>query len=181
MRPRDTGSVTVPYRNTARRSGPLRASGLALQRTGRFAFACSLALLVGGCGFGRVLADLKIYWMCKQDGGVKVFEKDAPPKELLLPDGKFDSRRIANSTSADSYYAIESHQTLQTGEPSVHRTETRVVRRRDRALLGSAISYYRPTDSLGAFSLFPTHYRCPEEAGLHSLIESVFGVEAAWR
>lgn len=140
-----------------------------------------LALTVAGCGFSRVLADWKIDQLCKQDGGVKVFEKDVPPKAILLSDGKLDMRRLFHSRITEPYRLIDTTTTVQSGEPSVSRTETRLVRTRDQFLLGTAVSYYRPTDSLGAFSFFRSHYRCPEQDSAHALVDGVFGVEGAWR
>lgn len=148
-----------------------------LQRVGRFAFACSLALLVGGCGFGRVLADLKIYWMCKQDGGIHVLEKEVPPPEVLRPNGTIHIGELQLVRPGQPYLVRSQSKTIQIGQPTILRIEDRLYRNKDNKLLGTAVTYLRPVDDLGPFSPFSRNYVCPDGGALRMLVKAIFGVE----
>ena len=140
--------------------------------------AVVLALTVSGCGFSRVLADWKIDQLCKQDGGVKVFEKDVAPKEFLWPNGRIKAGEIALAKAPRSYYVESASKSIQIGEPAIVRIEHHLYRQRDARLLGTAVTYIRQVDTLGAFSPFRSSYTCPENGAFRNLLEVVFDVEA---
>src|SRR3546814_9624796 len=98
----------------------------------------------------RRSSDLRIYYydwqvrqMCAVDGCVKVYET------VVLPAAKFDrygnigvkNERYAGAL--DEYYFKTEDKYLRTGNPTLIRSTTRIIRRSDGMVLGEATRYGR--------------------------------------
>ena len=140
--------------------------------------AVVLALTVSGCGFSRVLADWKIDQLCKQDGGVKVFEKDVAPKEFLWPNGRVNVGELGRAKPGQQYFIVRQSIAIQSGQPTIYRIEEQLLRTSDKKHLGTAVTYIRPVDDLGPYSPFRSNYTCRDSVALRPMVEAVFGVES---
>lgn len=95
----------------------------------------------------------KTYWdhqvkvLCKQDGGVKVYEKIVIPKseleKLLNKYGQLETPDIRYATPASKFYLQSRGVRLRTSDPSVTKFEYDLYRATDKKLIASAISYGR--------------------------------------
>lgn len=132
-----------------------------------------IALLLSGCGWDRWEADREIERLCKIDGGVKVFEHDAPPKEFMRLDGKIDLQKLGRASNSQTYYLLR-NETVVRRDPLVVRFESSLIRGSDKHVLGTKVSYIRPRDHSYVISLFPKHKVCPIDDENTSLAKQVF-------
>ena len=132
------------------------------------------ALLLGGCGLDVMYADWRVDRLCKQDGGVKVFETDRLPAEFRMPDGRIDLNKLEQAEHGQSYYLERKWTTLKQGDPELVRSELRLVRNIDGVVLGISVAYLRPAQSLGIPFFSRQAYMCPERGNLGPLAEAVF-------
>ena len=132
------------------------------------------ALLLGGCGLDVMYADWRVDRLCKQDGGVKVFETDSPPAEFRMPDGNVDLNKLEQAERGQSYFLERTWTTLKQGDPEIVRSELRLVRNIDSAVLGISVAYLRPAHRQGVPFLSRQPYMCPARGNLGPLAEAVF-------
>ena len=134
--------------------------------------ACAFSL--AGCGLDVMYADWKVDRLCKQDGGVKVFETDSPPAEFRMPDGNVNLDLLQRAGPDKSYYVVYNWTVIEPKDPTVSRSEIKLFRSADKKLLGVAVSYIRPMQNVGVPLLHRRGYRCPPNAGLLDLTAGVF-------
>ena len=140
----------------------------------RSIFVTASALFLAGCGLDVMYADWKVDRLCKQDGGVKVFETDSPPAGLRMPDGNIDLTALHRTKPGDPYYLVYRSTIIKADDPSIRRLEAKLFRGRDDALLGTSVVYIRPAQSIGVPFLHREGYSCPEPRDLDRLIAGVF-------
>lgn len=133
------------------------------------------ALLLGGCGLDVMYADWRVDRLCKLDGGPKVFLTDSPPIEFLTTNRQLDLDSLSRATPEQSYYLTWESSQIALGDPEIRRTEVRLYRGRDKALLGTSVAYYRP-QRVGVPTPFPKSHWCPEEGELVPLVKAVFAL-----
>jgi len=136
--------------------------------------ALTLATSLQGCGLDLIYADWKVNRLCKEDGGIKIHIQDRPPIEFRRPDGKTDVDALLLAKPQQSYYFENIKNDVQSGEPRIFRSEYRLVRRVDGAILGSSVTYYRVGQNTSIPLLSHKGYKCPSENEVNKLVESVF-------
>lgn len=133
-------------------------------------FAGAMVLVIG-CEKGRL--DERVRELCRQDGGVKVFET------VKLAAGAFDSYGVVripiekDAAAKDAFvYQQDVHYYLK-GNPELLRLQFKIVRRTDRKVLGEATSYSRRGGDMPG----PWHessFACPDRADISDLKKKVF-------
>ncbi len=143
-------------------------------KTLRSIIAVAGAFSLAGCGLDVMYADWKVDRLCKQDGGVKVFETDSPPAEFRKPDGNVNLDLLQRAGPDQSYYVVYNWTVIEPKDPTVSRLEIKLFRTADKKLLGAAVSYIRPMQNVGVPFLHQRGYTCPPNAGLLYLTTGVF-------
>jgi len=158
-----------------------RWRGHATSRRGAVDLFCAVLALawLGGSfwlGGGRVVYyDAQVDRMCREDGGVTVYEN------VDLPSDEFDRYARRNwslpsksgAKEVDLYVAEYTTHFYRHEDPRVSRTEYKIIRRSDEKILGTHTSYGRGGGDL----VGPWHgssYRCPKIGSLPALEPSVF-------
>lgn len=131
-------------------------------------------LLLVGCSPELMYADWKVDRLCKQDGGVKVFETDSPPAEFRMPDGNVDITALQAAKPSQSYYLERQSILIKSEDPVIRRIEVHLFRTRDKKLLGSSVGYVRPMQSIGVPFFHRDAHMCPPSGGLRRLVAAVF-------
>ncbi|MBZ0132965.1 MAG: hypothetical protein K8F53_10175 [Rhodocyclaceae bacterium] len=127
--------------------------------------ACWLGVTFWYGGGRKVYYDAEVNRMCREDGGVKVYE------QVKLPPEKFDKYGVVRIPSRqdakpdDEYYYDNETTYLQIGNPSLRRSHTRVVMRSNGKVLGEAISYHRVGGDLPG-PWHPSSFACPKPGDL---------------
>jgi hypothetical protein len=124
-------------------------------------------------GGRKVYYDRQVNRLCRQDGGVKVYET------VKLPAERFDRHGVMNIPKKDNvkpgnefFYDWDIYY-YKRGNPEIWRNHFRVVRTNDGKVLGEAISYGRRGGDLPG----PWHdssFGCPDEADISFLKRRVF-------
>lgn len=143
-----------------------------------------VALLVHGCA-GYVPGrqgywDAQVREMCVKDGGVKIFERMHVARSQLKRLGTFNGNISVPSkevASRNSPAYAETHVTyIRKGNPQVTRTEHRIIRRHDAALIAKWVVYAR----FGGDFPSPAHgssFSCPDLMNISRDLQPLFVVE----
>lgn len=145
----------------------------------------AIAILIVGLGLAgceKYALDRQMEELCKNDGGVKVYETVTLSPEMFDrwgdPFPGWRERKPEDRLGPDYLYVMEivdiKHGDAFKGEGELRRFSTRIYRRFDSKLMGEAISYGR---SGGDFIVIdhPTSKRCPiYKADDKWIIKSVF-------
>lgn len=114
--------------------------------------------------FGKKLYyDAQVWVMCKQDGGVKVYET------VGLQADEYDSYvkknwRLPDESDlkpSDEYYYSRDRTIYRDKDPRVSRRETRIIRQNDKKVLGTYIRYGRGGGDLPG-PWHGSHFTCPD-------------------
>lgn len=132
------------------------------------------AVLLAGCGLDVMYADWKVNQLCAKDGGVTVFITDVLPEYLKKSDGSFDVNALQGATRAQPYYLEQKWKQIQSTDPVITRSELRLIRSRDEALLASSVVYIRPTQNVGVPILSQDSHTCPGIDDIERLAERTF-------
>ena len=104
--------------------------------------------------------------MCKNDGGVIVYETvQLSEKEYRELGGT--NRGIALPTEADAerlgrpYFRRESDTRIHGSNPEAVRSDTTIVRRSDKKILGRLVQYWRTGGDIPTGMLAPSSFICP--------------------
>lgn len=130
---------------------------------------------LSGCGVEVMYADWKIDQLCKKDGGVTALIHDKAPAELLKSNGAIDVDALLRDKPERSYFLTNALDNIQTDEPRMFRSEYRLYRRADNALLGTSVVYHRVGQNTSIPLLSRRAYKCPAGNELARLVDSVFG------
>ena len=139
--------------------------------------ACWLGVTFWYGGGRKVYYDTLVNRMCKQDGGVKVYETVKLPADRFDKWGMvqpYDPTQKENALGAEYIYRSEDY-FYRKGDPSMVRYRHQVLRRSDGKLLGETISYGRGGgDLLGPWH--PSSYHCPptSESSEIALFKMIF-------
>lgn len=140
----------------------------------RSIFVTVCTLLLAGCGLDVMYADWKVDRLCKQDGGVKVFETDSPPAEFRMSDGNVDLDALQRAKPGQSYYLVHKWTAIKSDDPTISRLQIELLRGADKKLLGMTVSYIRPMQQIGVPFLHRRGHTCPVNAHLSDLTAEVF-------
>ncbi|MBM3358987.1 MAG: hypothetical protein FJY54_14835 [Betaproteobacteria bacterium] len=112
----------------------------------------AIALFIGALWFGAsfwyaggrtIYYDMEVNRLCKQDGGVKVYEQVKLPAERFDKWGNVGVPNKRHAKPSDDYYFETEIRYLRTGNPSLQRASTVLVRRSDGKVLGESVRYGR--------------------------------------
>lgn len=125
--------------------------------------------------------DRRMEELCKQDGGVKIYETVKLPPELFDQNGDpfpgWRKRPLAERFGSDYLYE-RAEAVLKAGDPiegegRLLRVEQRLIRRADSKLLGSSVVYLRSGGDFIAYA-HPTSKICPASHNDNHLIREIF-------
>ena len=143
------------------------------------ALCIGVALLWFGASFWygggqKVYYDTLVNRMCRQDGGVKVYETVKLPAEKFNQWGQVNFYKPTKGEDAlGAEYVLKTDvQYFRSGNPSLRRYHVQVVRRRDGLLLGESIGYDRGGGDLpGPWQ--SSSFSCPKHHG-EAVLDKVF-------
>lgn len=145
-----------------------RADTLFPRRAALLMAAVVSTVLLAGCERAKTRLDREVDRLCAIDGGVKVFETvsvsagDLSEKGPIFP--KYESLPFGERLGPD-YQLKASTQYLIVGDPGLLRMETKVIRKRDKKVMGSSTTYARTGgDFIGPAE--PSSYACPPLDGI---------------
>lgn len=139
----------------------------------------SMIPFLWGCERARL--DAKMEELCKQDGGVKVYETVKLPPEMFDPQGDpfpgWQGRKLEERLGPDYLYRF-TETVLKDGDPlkgegRLSIFQTSITRRSDSKMLGVKILYGRSGGDFIAFA-HPTSKLCPSPSDDNQLIKAVF-------
>lgn len=140
---------------------------------------CAVLLpILSACDRGplaKAALDKEVRRLCEIDGGIKVYETVKLLPQAVNQNGLPTiriSKDSSDSTGAEYYYEWELHY-YRKGNPEMWRSEHRIVRTRDKKIMGRQVRYIRRGGDLPS----PAHdssFECPELGARPSLEESVF-------
>jgi hypothetical protein len=119
-------------------------------------------------GCEKFVLDQQMEELCKEDGGVKIYETVSLPPEMFDQWGDpfpgWRERSLEDRLGPDYKYIVETSY-LKSGDPQrgegrLDKTVTKIVRRSDHKLLGTAISYGRSGGDYIAYAN-PSSRSCP--------------------
>jgi len=128
--------------------------------------------LAGSFWFGggqKVYYDAKVKRLCAKDGGVKVYETVTLPADRFDSYGNIGVRIKGNAKPTDEYYYDLKTEDIKTGNPSIRRFTSQLIRRSDGKVLGERIRYERGGGDLPLPGQ-PSSFVCPP------IMESRLGV-----
>jgi hypothetical protein len=140
---------------------------------GRAALILLLVIGSSGCTAEKDRLDAEVRRLCALDGGVKIYET------VRLPPERFDKHGIVavpdrtNAKQTDEYIFEVRQEYLVRGNPEMWRWHAVLIRQKDRKILGESISYTRRGGDLPG-PWHPTHFSCPEGAGIVAVKRAVF-------
>jgi hypothetical protein len=126
------------------------------------------AVWLGIPTFNKWRADNLVDELCAKDGGIKVYETVALPKERFNRWGKFEVRDEKHVKPGDEYYStwkitnIEgSHESSDISMLAVYKSHFSIYKVQDKKILAEMVSYVRTGgDAIGPWH--PSSYRCPQ-------------------
>jgi len=127
-------------------------------------------------GCEKIQLDERVSQLCRQDGGVRVYET------VKLSAGEFDRYGVVrvprekDAKGMDAYFYEQDVHYYLKGNPELWRLNFRIVRRADKKVLGEATSYARSGGDLPG----PWHessFGCPERSDISDLKRQVFVLE----
>lgn len=143
-----------------------------------------LVILVGIGLFGWFFWEAtgkKMYWdakvreLCARDGGIRVYETVELPEERFDQWGQPNFYRPNQGENAlgPEYLLKWNLKYLKIGNPSLHRSHTQIIRRKDTKLLGESVGYSRGGgDMPGPWQA--SSLSCPKSYGQVPLMIEIF-------
>ena len=136
--------------------------------------ALSASLLVSGCVTPiQAELDAEVKRLCAIDGGIRVFETvalpSAGPNDTARPN--IPAKELAGPK--DEYFFESDTRYYRKGDPEMWRAEYRVIRARDRKVLGISVTYVRRGGDVPS----PKHessLACPPTGSQTSLVNAIF-------
>lgn len=132
-------------------------------------------------GCEKYALDRQMEELCKQDGGVKVYETVALPPEMFDKWGDpfpgWRGRKPEERLGTDYLYKFEITYPKQgdplKGEGRLQRYHISIYRRSDNKLLGESVSYGRSGGDFIAYA-HPTSNHCPKDVNESDFVRFVF-------
>ena len=87
--------------------------------------------------------DEEVRRLCAIDGGIKVYETTVPPRGQVDANGNLRITAKEYATVRDEYYFDSDTLYYRKGNPEMWRTEYRIVRVRDKKVMGTSVIYSR--------------------------------------
>lgn len=142
-----------------------------------------LIVAVGAAGFlgwfwlvagEKLWLDHQVRELCAKDGGVKVYETVKLPPEKFDKWGNVGIRNKKFAKPTDEYYYESEDYYYRQGNPTLLRSQSRIVRRSDGKVLGESVRYGRGGGGLPG-PWYGTSFDCPSIADAEGKLEiSIF-------
>lgn len=144
----------------------------------------TIAVVLSGCA--GYVPGAKSYWdarvkeLCAKDGGVKIYEKLHVTKTDIENLGRVGGgiaipiKRLADPNAP--VYAINQITHIRDKDPEVWRSEWRIIRRKDQAVIAIEVSYHRAGGDAVVVDQ-PSGYTCPAPDRLNADLQSLFVLE----
>lgn len=128
-------------------------------------------------GGQKIYYDAQVNRLCKQDGGIKVYETVKLPAEKFNQWGQINFYKPTQGENAlgSEFVFKRDIQYFRKEPPTFIRHHYQVIRRTDGKVLGEAVSYGRGGGDLPG-PWHPSSFTCPEvsAAGPNALLKAVF-------
>lgn len=128
---------------------------------------------LAGCLREKDRLDAQVRELCAKDGGMKVYESVVLSKDQLTEFGKIRVPFKSVANTLDEYFYEAETTYFRTGNPSMRRSNIKLIRRTDSKVLGNVVSYHR----VGGDFPGPWHessFACPQNANEVELANLVF-------
>ncbi len=135
----------------------------------------ALAWLAASFWYGggrKYYYDAEVERLCAIDGGVKVYETVRLPAERFDKWGNVGIQSKQMAKPSDEYIYENETTYIRDGDPSLWRSYTTMLRRKDQKILGEAISYHRVGGDIPS-PWHPSSFGCPKPIEL-KLEQAVF-------
>lgn len=123
--------------------------------------ACWLGVTFWYGGGRKVYYDTLVNRMCREDGGVKVYETVKLPAERFDKWGNVQLPEESRAKATDNFYYRTETTYLRHDDPKLVRMRTQVIRRSDGKVMGEVIRYGRGGGDLPG-PWHPSSYTCPD-------------------
>ncbi|MFC7299565.1 hypothetical protein [Herminiimonas aquatilis] len=130
----------------------------------------SVALMLSGCEKARV--DAQMEELCKQDGGMKIYEKVVLPREQFTQYG--DVRFFETSNTGGGYRFIKKFEQLKLKKPTLDKTTYTVIREIDNKVLGTYVVYLRIGGDIIPRLGPDSGKSCPSNANSVNFLRTIF-------
>ncbi len=124
-------------------------------------------------GGRKMYYDTLVNRMCREDGGVKVYETVKLPPERFDKWGNVQLPEESRTKTTDDFYYRAEMTYLRRDDPKLIRMRTQVIRRSDGKVLGEVIRYGRGGGDLPG-PWHPSSYTCPDPTLKPYLEPSIF-------
>jgi hypothetical protein len=130
----------------------------------------SLVFAVSGCArLDRANVDSELRRLCETDGGVTVYERATIPEAYIDRSGVLRVPFEHYAKPTDPFFLRTADTVLKSGDPSLERLVTEVVRRSDDKVLGRAVRYLRRGGDLPG-PMHPSSLLCPRSLNLEGQV-----------
>lgn len=119
------------------------------------------AVAISGCATPtQMMLDAEVKRLCAIDGGIKVYETVTLPADRFDSFGNIGVRNIQSAKPSDEYYFKANDIFLRSGDPTLIRSVTQIIRRKDEKILGESIRYGRGGGDIPGPG-HPSTFDCP--------------------
>ena len=150
-----------------------RMLGLGIVKTTLSVLILVIVALVAFFEGRKAYLDYQVRELCAKDGGVKVYETVTLPADRF---DKFDNVKVpirAAALTTDPYYYEKETYYYKQGNPDLWRSELRIVRARDKKLIGTEIRYVRRGGDFPS-PMHDSSFGCPAIGSYPGLEREVF-------
>lgn len=133
-------------------------------------------LVLSGCATPtQMMLDAEVKRLCAIDGGIKVYETVALSQDQFNQWGQvnFPIRNKNDAKSDDHYYYEWDIKYYKKGNPELSRGNFKLVRQKDKKILGESIYYGRGGGDING-PWHDTSFRCPSDVDISILKMRVF-------
>lgn len=117
--------------------------------------------------------DAEVRRLCHIDGGIKVYETVKLPLEKFDAQGSIRIPAKAFARVDDEYYYESETRYYRKGNPEMWRAEYRIVRARDKKVLGTSVVYVRRGGDMPS-PMHDSSFACPPANSQSNLTQAVF-------
>jgi hypothetical protein len=135
---------------------------------------------IGGCEARKAYYDWQVRQMCEKDGGVAIVERVPITQELAnrLPrvGGYIGIAPEALAAPIEPAFSLPSTRTIREGNPTLLRTEEKILLRNGRRPVALVVTYSRAGGDFPFTGSAPSFFQCPDPLGLYKQISNIYQV-----
>jgi hypothetical protein len=148
-----------------------------MRRLITFTIAMPLLLGIAGCERAKTKLDREVDRLCAIDGGVHIYETVTLSKENFGPDGEvfpqYRDKLVTDGRLGTDYVYVSNDKLIVSGDASLQRINSKLIRVSDRKILGEVVIYRRSGgDFFGPWE--PSRYSCPLSGPALDLVRQTF-------